>query len=818
MAPLHFLPELISSDASEGLLSALTLLGPILVPFASLSVLPRFVRSYYVAFPPSTPSSEIFEVLNNGALKVVVSQPQLAELEGVDRSRLVLDLELTQAASVSDSIRSLVGGVLVRSNDKADEDLSLFKTLVAAFPPSKNDVFVLGPTSAPPPTAATLKALVVQGVSPVIPTKFLTTSAASSAAQISIADAFLAPLTSDRPDGLFPTIVTSSNHSSRPLGLVYSSRESVAESINTARGVYQSRKHGLWRKGETSGSTQEVVAIRADCDSDALEFEVVQSGSGFCHLGTTRCFGSGELEGVAKLEDTLLARQKDAPVGSYTARLFGDDALLSSKIMEEAEELCEAKTPEEVAFEAADLVYFAMVRCAKAGVRWKDVEAALDKKSQKVKRRKGDAKPKWDKSAAAAAALPASTTKTPTEPSSEPPAATPAPPLPKAEVLDPASLIKMRTVPELSTLSAEERAALLLRPVLDSTSMIAKVQPIISKVRTGGDKALAELTAVYDRQPLAAEPEWSNVLLPPFAPEAMALPADLKAAIDTAYANVRKFHAAQAETEPLVVETQPGVVCSRFARPITRVGLYVPGGTAILPSSAIMLGAPAQVAGCETVVLATPPRADGTISPEVLYVASLVGVTCVVKAGGAQAVAAMAYGTETIPKVDKIFGPGNQWVTAAKMVVQNDISALVGIDMPAGPSEVLVRGLSLPRRHRDSTDVLPLPPRLLRSSPTRQRRRHSSPRISSPRPSTASTLKSSSSASTSPPPSSPRLRMPSTPRLGLSRGATLPGRLLPRASSSRSRPATRRLPSRTTMLPSTSLCRSRTLLRLSREL
>jgi phosphoribosyl-ATP pyrophosphohydrolase/phosphoribosyl-AMP cyclohydrolase/histidinol dehydrogenase len=160
-------------------------------------------------------------------------------------------------------------------------------------------------------------------------------------------------------------------------------------------------------------------------------------------------------------------------------------------------------------------------------------------------------------------------------------------------------------------------------------------------------------------------------------------------AIDKAYDNVRKFHEAQI-TPPIMVETVPGVICERFTRPIARVGLYVPGGTAILPSSAYMLGIPAQVAGCEEIVLATPPREDGSISPEVMYVAHKVGATAILKAGGAQAIAALAYGTETCPKVDKIFGPGNQWVTAAKMLVQNDTDALVAIDMPAGPSEVLV--------------------------------------------------------------------------------------------------------------------------------
>ncbi|TFY64272.1 hypothetical protein EVG20_g6002 [Dentipellis fragilis] len=215
--------------------------------------------------------------------------------------------------------------------------------------------------------------------------------------------------------------------------------------------------------------------------------------------------------------------------------------------------------------------------------------------------------------------------------------------------------------------------------------MIAKVKPIVDDVRTRGDAALLELTAKFDRVQLT-----STVVFPPFAPASMQVAPDVRAAIDTAYVNIYKFHAAQAQDAALVVETMPGVVCSRFARPIARVGLYVPGGTAILPSTALMLGIPAQVAGCKEVVLATPPRPDGSISPEVMYVAHLVGASAVLKAGGGQAVAALAYGTETVPKVDKIFGPGNQWVTAAKMLVQNDTDALVSIDMPAGPSEVLV--------------------------------------------------------------------------------------------------------------------------------
>ena len=163
---------------------------------------------------------------------------------------------------------------------------------------------------------------------------------------------------------------------------------------------------------------------------------------------------------------------------------------------------------------------------------------------------------------------------------------------------------------------------------------------------------------------------------------------EVKAAFDVAFANIHAFHAAQ-RTADVDVETMPGVRCRRLTRPVASVGLYVPGGTAVLPSTALMLAVPAQIAGCSTVVLATPPRADGAACPEVVSVAKKCGCTHLLLAGGAQAVAAMAYGTASCPKVDKLFGPGNQYVTAAKMMLQGS-EAMVAIDMPAGPSEVLV--------------------------------------------------------------------------------------------------------------------------------
>ena len=233
----------------------------------------------------------------------------------------------------------------------------------------------------------------------------------------------------------------------------------------------------------------------------------------------------------------------------------------------------------------------------------------------------------------------------------------------------------------LQDLTDVAKNKLMQRPKLDLASIGKIVEPIVENVRINGDKAVLDYTKQFDhvelKSPLYALNELNVVL-----------PVKVKAAIDLAYNNIYAFHQAQ-QVKPLIVETMPGVICKRVTRAIERVGLYVPGGTAILPSSALMLGIPAQIAGCKTIVMATPPRSDGSIAPEVAYVAKKTGVTHLLLAGGAQAVAAMAYGTASIPKVDKIFGPGNQYVTAAKMMLQNS-EAMIAIDMPAGPSEVLV--------------------------------------------------------------------------------------------------------------------------------
>lgn len=239
-------------------------------------------------------------------------------------------------------------------------------------------------------------------------------------------------------------------------------------------------------------------------------------------------------------------------------------------------------------------------------------------------------------------------------------------------------MLKLHTLAKLST---QELGTLLQRPKMDFEAIFTIVKPVLERVAEQGDPAVMHWNTQFDGQ--SANPLVSNP-----ATENTSLSATVKQAIDVAFANIEQFHRAQVQPS-LQVETMPGVVCEKHTRGIESVGLYVPGGTAILPSTAMMLAIPAMIAGCRTRVLASPPGPDGMLAPEILYIAQKAGITHLLKAGGAQAIAAMAYGTQSVPKVDKLFGPGNQYVTAAKMMVQQS-EAQVSIDMPAGPSEVLI--------------------------------------------------------------------------------------------------------------------------------
>lgn len=513
--------------------------------------------------------------------------------------------------------------------------------------------------------------LAQDGYTVVVPGDKLTLAAEAQNGQISLGQVFVKTLTTDRPDGLFTTLITLPAPAHTALGVVYSSEKSVLAAIAEGQGVYQLRKrpNELWYKGATLGATQKLVRLEKDCDNDVVKFIVEpREGFGFCHLEKNfTCFQDRDLlddqtagSGLAKLDATLAQRKQNAPAGLYTSRLFNDNDLLVAKMKEELDELIDAgkqNDKNEVAWEAADLFYFAMTWAVKHGVSLADIERNLDIKSLKVTRRKGDAKKEY------------------VQPKTEPGKEAEAP-------LD----YKMKAIDVLKALK-DEIAKALTRPNQKTSDIMKLVLPIVEKVQKEGDKALVELTAKFDGVSLT-----HPVLNAPFPDDAMDITDDMKHAIDLSMLNIEKFHRAQLPKDKIMtVETSPGVLCSRFAKPIENVGLYVPGGTAVLPSTAMMLGVPAKVAGCKNIVVATPPlRATGKLTPEVVYVAHKLGASSIVMAGGAQAVTAMAYGTESVVKCDKILGPGNQFVTAAKMHVQNDTQALCSIDMPAGPSEVLV--------------------------------------------------------------------------------------------------------------------------------
>ncbi|KAH6669469.1 histidinol dehydrogenase-domain-containing protein [Halenospora varia] len=676
--PLPFLPSVAlgngPAESKEGLSRVqLSYLGCVYFSASNENVdtLLQFLQRHvsieaYVNVTSITSIDDIITILDSGARKVFVTAAQLESLKTYE------DRVVPVLSSHDDTSITLPNGAFFESGDDLSTSRPLLERLRAA---KTSPIFVL--PSSKSDLQAFSKLAIEYSAIPVIPSTSLVVSEATNG-QLSVPSLVGSSWASDRTDKLIPTVVT--DERGIALGLVYSSEESFAESLKTGTGVYQSRKRGLWYKGATSGDTQELVRVSLDCDQDCLKYVVRQKGKGFCHLPQSSCFG--ELRGISKLEKTLVSRKASAPEGSYTARLFSDEKLLRAKIMEEAEELCEAKTKEEVAFEAADLIYFALTKAVSAGVSVADIERNLDAKSVKVKRRQGDAKGQWaakegiTNGATNGAAKKEEVVK---EVASVPKSAND-----KASTKDGKITMKRYNA---ATTSPEDLKAALQRPSQKSTEMIMGiVNPIIKEVQTGGDKALLGFTHKFEKATSLTSP----VLKAPFPQSLMNLPPETIEAIDVSFENIRKFHAAQKEEKNLEVETMPGVICSRFSRPIERVGLYVPGGTAVLPSTALMLGVPAMVAGCKTIVLASPPRADGSITPEIVYVAHKVGAESIVLAGGAQAVAAMAYGTESVSKVDKILGPGNQFVTAAKMYVSNDTNAGVSIDMPAGPSEVLV--------------------------------------------------------------------------------------------------------------------------------
>lgn len=337
-------------------------------------------------------ADQALEWLDAGARKVILgtaATPEIlaelprerviAALDGVDGEVVVRGWTERTGAAVIDrlaELHDLVGGFLVtfveREGRLGGIDLEAAQRVVGAAAGTK--VTIAGGITTPDDVAALDRLGADAQVGMAIYT-----------GRLHLADAFAAPLISDRPDGLWPTVVCDEHGIA--LGLVYSSADSLRAAVAERRGVYWSRSRSeLWRKGETSGAVQELIRVEADCDRDALRFIVRQHG-GFCHLDTRSCWGADG--GLAELERRLIRRLANAEPGSYTARLARDPELLAAKLAEEARELAEAATEDEVVWEAADVVYFTLVRLAGSGARLEDVERELDRRALAARRRDG---------------------------------------------------------------------------------------------------------------------------------------------------------------------------------------------------------------------------------------------------------------------------------------------------------------------------------------------------------------------------------------------------------------------------------------------
>ena len=329
--------------------------------------------------------------LNKGAAKIILGTAATPELlRQLPKDRLIAALDArhgevvvegwTKAtgANVIDRIAQLkeyVGGFLVtfveREGRMEGTDLEFARAIVAAAAPAK--VTIAGGVT----TTEELAELDRIGADAQV-------GMALYSGRMDLGDAIAAPLVSDRQDGLIPTVVA--DERGVALGLVYSSRESIRHAVAERRGIYWSRSRGaLWRKGESSGDVQELLAITPDCDRDALRFTVRQHGPGFCHLGCRTCFGADG--GLGALSRLLQDRRANPPPGSYTARLFEDPAMLAAKLREECEELIEASEHDHIVHEAADVIYFTLVRLAGQGIDLAEVERHLDRRHRRVTRR-----------------------------------------------------------------------------------------------------------------------------------------------------------------------------------------------------------------------------------------------------------------------------------------------------------------------------------------------------------------------------------------------------------------------------------------------
>ena len=515
--------------------------------------------------------------------------------------------------------------------------------------------------------------------------------------RLDLGDAFCAPLRSERPDGLWPTVVC--DEGGRALGLVWSSRESVRAAIDEGRGIYHSRSRGLWRKGATSGDRQTLRRIDVDCDRDALCFTVEQEGDGFCHLGRWSCFGPAR--GLRRLERTIRERSANAPEGSLTRRLLDDAPFLAGKLLEEAGEVGEAAA--DVGAEGGEGGEATANlgsegggsrgdgdggggsggkgRRVSRGGRRPDLlpDRGARERRREPGRRRSRARPAQPQGHAAGRPR---RRKGPARVGDEAVGGRPVVARRKGADAD-------RRAPADGPRRGSRRSAVRLRriaaadagrarPPAVPAELIAPVLEIVESVRTGGEARLRELATRWD-----GLDEGESLVRTPREMQAAleALPREDRGVLERTARRIARFARAQlASVAPTEVVVEGGRAGDRVL-PVRVAGCYAPGGRFPLPSSVLMTAVTARVAGVRDVWVASPRP-----SREVLAAAAVAGADGLLAAGGAQAVAAMAHGVGPVPRCDVVVGPGNQWVTAAKLLV----SGVVGIDLLAGPSELVV--------------------------------------------------------------------------------------------------------------------------------
>jgi len=467
---------------------------------------------------------------------------------------------------------------------------------------------------------------------------------------------------------LWPTVVC--DEAGNTLGLVYSSPESLRAAVAERRGVYFSRsRNALWRKGESSGDTQELIRIDADCDRDTLRFTVRQRGRGFCHTGTRTCFG--DARGLHALARRLAAPPESRDPASYTTRLLRDPPLLAAKLREEAAELADARTPDEVTHEAADILYFTLARLAAAGIPLEAVERELDRRALRLSRRPGDAKPDaHHRDTESTERGKEQVNQNQTTPKSS--ASSPSALIPLC-----ASVVKSDRL--LRIINATEVPAL-RRSAIDPATLAAASE-IVNDVRARAEPALRShaerLGDLKPGDPLVIEPAAMRRARD-------ALDRDDRAALERAAERIRAFAQAQRAALHELALAIPGGQAGHWVAPVERAGCYAPGGRFPLPSSVLMTAVTARAAGVREVIVASPRPAPATLAA-----AAIAGADALLAVGGAQAVAALAFGCPPLAALapcDAVVGPGNRWVTAAKQLVAGQVA----IDTLAGPSELLL--------------------------------------------------------------------------------------------------------------------------------